>query len=106
MHCSLFRLSHSSHPHTLTLHPLNAQLLQSKQAIEVLEQRDARRADLEANHVLSLVPRSFDIVRGIFGERGLCVKPRDEVRYLRLAAYSGLLIPKARGVLVVPVLLG
>ena len=42
-------------------------------------QAGERRAAVNHSHALGLVPRSFDVVRSIFGERGPCVKPRAEV---------------------------
>lgn len=67
----LLRICTASHP--------MPQLLQRVSSAEACAERAAVAEQLDARRALDMLPSSFDVLRAVFGERGLCVRPKDEV---------------------------
>ncbi|KAF8072991.1 hypothetical protein HT031_000651 [Scenedesmus sp. PABB004] len=54
-------------------------LLRQVSSVEVQQSKAARQQELEQERALDMLPGTFDVLRGVFGERGACVKPKAEV---------------------------
>lgn len=55
------------------------QLLKQVSSVEVKQEAADKQQELEQRRALDMLPGSFEVLRGIYGERGPCIKPQTEV---------------------------
>ena len=71
---------------------LLSQLLKEATNKENLQQVQANKEELAFNRQVALLPATFDVLRSIFGDKGPCLKTKDEVSAVRVAPTQDLLL--------------
>lgn len=63
---------------------MHMQLLQRVSDVEVQAENTARQQELDRQRALDMLPGTFDVLRGVFGDKGPCVKPKTEVSWCKV----------------------